>query len=59
MAHIPKIDLFLDVNMPHLEELSSQLGKDLGMRQESQFKALKLLLCNLFIQGAEASYGLS
>ena len=51
MAHIPKIDLFLDVNMPHLEELSSQLGKDLGMRQKSQFKALKLLLCNLFIQG--------
>ncbi|ALE02687.1 hypothetical protein W908_04495 [Candidatus Pseudothioglobus singularis PS1] len=37
--------------MPHLEELSSQLGKDLGMRQKSQFKALKLLLCNLFIQG--------
>ena len=51
MAHIPKLNLFLDVNMPHLEELTEQLGKDLGMRQKSQFKALKLLLCNLFIQG--------
>ena len=51
MAHIPKIDLFLDVNMPHLEELTEQLGKDLGMRQGTQFKALRLLLCNMYIQG--------
>ena len=28
MAHIPKINLFLDVNMPHLEELTDQLGKE-------------------------------
>ena len=51
MAHIPKINLFLDLNMPHLEELTYQLGKDLGMRQGTQFKALKLLLCNMYIQG--------
>ena len=51
MAHTPKIDLFLDLNMPHLEELTNQLGKDLGMRQGTQFKALKLLLCNMYIQG--------
>ncbi|MDB9938882.1 hypothetical protein OAD78_06875 [Candidatus Thioglobus sp.] len=37
--------------MPHLEELTYQLGKDLGMRQGTQFKALKLLLCNMYIQG--------
>ena len=37
--------------MPHLEELTGQLGKDLGMRQGTQFKALKLLLCNMYIQG--------
>ena len=51
MAQIPKIDLFLDVNMPHLEELTNQLGKTLGMRQDTQFKALRLLLCNMYIQG--------
>ncbi|WP_416694026.1 hypothetical protein [Candidatus Pseudothioglobus sp. Uisw_050_01] len=51
MAHKPKIDLFLDLNMPHLEELTEQLGKDLGMRQGTQFKALRLLLCNMYIQG--------
>jgi hypothetical protein len=37
--------------MPHLEELTNQLGKDLGMRQGTQFKALRLLLCNMYIQG--------
>jgi len=37
--------------MPHLEELTNQLGKDIGMRQGTQFKALKLLLCNMYIQG--------
>jgi len=26
--HIPKLNLFLDVNMPHLEELTNQLGKE-------------------------------
>ena len=51
MAHIPKINLFLDVNMPHLEELTERLGKDLGMRQGTQFKALRLLLCNMYNQG--------
>jgi len=51
VAHTPKIDLFLDLNMPHLEELTNQLGKDIGMRQGTQFKALKLLLCNMYIQG--------
>ena len=51
MAHIPKLNLFLDVNMPHLEELINQLGKDLGMRQGTQFKALRLLLCNMYNQG--------
>ena len=49
--YIPKLDLFLDVNMPHIEELTNQLGKALGMRQDTQFKGLRLLLCNLFIQG--------
>ena len=51
MAHIPKINLFLDFNMPHLEELTERLGKDLGMRQGTQFKALRLLLCNMYNQG--------
>jgi len=51
MPHTPKLDLFLDVNMPHLEELTYQLGKDLGMRQGTQFPALRVLLCNMYIQG--------
>ena len=51
MAHIHKLNLFLDVNMPHLEELTERLGKDLGMRQGTQFKALRLLLCNMYNQG--------
>jgi hypothetical protein len=49
--YIPKLDLFLDVNMPHLKELTNQLGKELGMRQGTQFKALRLLLCNMYTQG--------
>ena len=51
MSDIPKLDLFLDVNMPHLEELLHRLGKDLGMREGTQFNALRVLLCTMFIQG--------
>lgn len=46
---MPKLSLFLDVNMPHLEDLSHILGKDLKMREKTQFDALRLLLCNLYI----------
>jgi len=37
--------------MPHLEELIAQLGKDIGLRDKRQIKGLRLLLCNLYIQG--------
>ena len=50
-THIPKLDLFLDVNTPHLEKFSRLLGKELGMRESTQFKALRVLLCSMFTQG--------
>ena len=51
MTHIPKLDLFLDVNMPHLRELTNDLGKDINLRDKRQKNGLMLLLCNMFIQG--------
>ena len=48
---MPKLDLFLDVNMPHLEELTHQLGIDIGLRDKRQIKGLRLLLCNMYTQG--------
>ena len=48
--YIPKLDLFLDVNMPRIEHYIEQLRKEIGLRQNSQIKALKLLLCNLYIE---------
>ena len=50
-AHIPKLDLFLDVNMPHLRELTRSLGRDIGLRDKRQIRGVRLLLCNLYIQG--------
>jgi len=50
-AHIPKLDLFLDVNMPHLRELTRSLGRDIGLRDKRQIRGARLLLCNLYIQG--------
>jgi len=50
-THIPKLDLFLDVNMPHLEDLTRQFGTDIGLRDKRQIKGLRLLLCNIYIQG--------
>ena len=46
--YIPKLDLFLDVNMPHIEHCIEQLRKEIGLRRKTQVKALKLLLCNLY-----------
>jgi len=37
--------------MPHLEELITQLGKEIGLRDKRQIQGLRLLLCNLYIQG--------
>jgi hypothetical protein len=51
MPYIPKLDLFLDVNRQQLKDLSRELGKDIGLRDKSQMKGLRLLLCNLYIQG--------
>jgi len=51
VSYPSKLDLFLDVNMPRLEELIAQLGKDIGLRDKRQIKGLRLLLCNLYIQG--------
>jgi len=51
VSHKPKLDLFLDVNMPHLEEFSEKLGKDIGLRDKRQISGLRLLLCNMYIQG--------
>ena len=47
---LTSFDLFLDVNMPHIDHCIEQLRKEIGLRQKSQIKALKLLLCNLYIQ---------
>ena len=43
------LDLFLDVNLPYIEESIELLRKDIGLRQKSQIKALKLLLCNMYL----------
>ena len=51
MPHIPRLDLFLDVNMPHLRELTLSLGRDVGLRDKRQIRGVRLLLCNLYIQG--------
>jgi len=48
---MPKLDLFLDINMPHLERLTHQLGVDIGLRDKRQIKGLRLLLCNMYMQG--------
>ena len=50
-THIPKLDLFLDVNMPHLRELTRSLGRGIGLRDKRQIRGVRLLLCNLYIQG--------
>ena len=49
--YIPKLNLFLDVNMTHLEELIHLLGKEIGLRDKRQIKGLKLLLCNMYLRG--------
>ena len=51
MPHMPKLDLFLDVNRQQLKDLSRELGKDIGLHDKSQIKGVRLLLCNLYIQG--------
>ena len=47
-----KLDLTLDVNMPHLKDLSHQLGKEIGLRDVRQQKTLRVLLCNMVFNGA-------
>ena len=37
--------------MPHLRELTNDLGKDINLRDKRQKSGLMLLLCNMFIQG--------
>jgi hypothetical protein len=51
MPHIPKLDLFLDVNRQQIKDLSRKLGKEIGLRDKNQMKGLRLLLCNLYTQG--------
>ena len=51
MPHIPKLDLFLDVNRQQIKDLSRKLGKDIGLHDKIQRKGLRLLLCNMYIQG--------
>ena len=51
MLQIPKLDLFLSVNTPHLEQISHALGKDINLIDRHQKKGLRLLLCNMYIQG--------
>jgi len=51
MPHIPKLDLFLEVNRQQIKDLSHKLGKDIDLRDKRQIKGLRLLLCNMYIQG--------
>jgi len=48
MAHLPKIDLLLDVHMPHIEDFIEELRKGIGLSHKTQIRALKLILCNLY-----------
>ena len=45
---LTSFDLFLDVNMPHIDHCIEQFRKEIGLRQKTQIRALKLLLCNLY-----------
>ena len=45
---LSSFDLFLDVNMPHIDHCIEQFRKEIGLRQKTQIRALKLLLCNLY-----------
>ncbi len=51
MPHIPKLDLFLEVNRQQIKDLSRKLGKDIGLQDKRQIKGFRLLLCNMFVQG--------
>jgi hypothetical protein len=50
-THMPKLDLFLDANRQQIKDFSHILGKDIGLRDRRQTKGLRMLLCNLYIQG--------
>mgnify|MGYP006971704632 FL=1 len=51
MPHIPKLDLFLHVTTPHLEQLAHSLGKQIDLQDRHQKKGLRMLLCNLYVHG--------
>ena len=48
---MPKLDLFLEVNRQQLKDFSHSLGKDIGLRDRRQTQGLRMLLCNMYIQG--------
>jgi peptide subunit release factor 1 (eRF1) len=50
-THIPRLDLFLEVNRQQLKDSSHSLSKDICLRDKNQTKGLRLLLCNMYIQG--------
>ena len=45
---LTSFDLFLDINMNHIDFCIDLFRKDIGLRQKTQTKALKLILCNLY-----------
>jgi len=51
MTHIPKLDLFLEVNRQQIKDLSHKLGKEIGILDKRQMRGFRLLLCNMYIQG--------
>ena len=46
-----KLDLFLHVTTPHLEQLAHSLGKQIDLQDRHQKKGLRMLLCNLYVHG--------
>ena len=51
MSYTIPYNLYLDVNSPDLEGDIDFVGKEFKFKQKTQFRALRSVLCNLFIAG--------
>ena len=51
---MPKLNLFLSSENAHISSSTESLRKDLGLVRKEQTKALKLLLCNLYIESNQS-----
>ena len=45
---MPKLNLFLSSESPHIDKTIEQLREEIGLTRTEHTRSLKLLLCNLF-----------